>query len=135
MDRDTFAQLMLKDDRIEIICAAFEHFGDIFKTESFAFILEDKTNGDVNIIDIASMDGDIRYINWYKLYHVGRCLKINNINDDELSEFIDNVISELRELLANCEILIKNSKDNGNSMNIETSKIALNSIYGCCVNK
>lgn len=96
IDRERFCEIMKRFDKDKCIITAFENNGCLFKSDNYIFINE--WNGDVSIIDQYTLDNTPKLINWYKLYHLGRCLNVYGFNSElDICRFIFKVIKELKE--------------------------------------
>ena len=96
MERDDFCRMFNEMDPEGLIADSFEDCGPLFETESYLF--HNNPCGDVSIIDKYSLDKVPRVINWYKLYHVGRCLNLHGfLRGEDVREMIGEIVEELRE--------------------------------------
>ena len=135
IERDEFVKFMKHENTIELLFMGFEYLGDLFQTESFIFYND--CGGDVSIIDKYTLDREKpRIVNWYKLYHVGRCLNITGFEDmEDLEAWRSELNEELKDYLNFKDILQKEKskpepKSKTPDVNSLYPKLMLNSLYG-----
>ena len=94
VNRSRFVELMNRHpDMLELVFDQFED-GSLSQVESFVFI---RWEDDVTILDASTLDSTPRYVNWYKLYHVGRCVNIMGFaEEDSLIKFLDLLYDTLK---------------------------------------
>lgn len=94
INRSRFVELMYRySDMPELVFSQFEE-GGLSKVENFVFI---RWEDDVTILDASTLDRTPQYVNWYKLYHVGRCLRIVGFTEEsDLIDFLDRVYAALK---------------------------------------
>lgn len=95
VNRSRFVELMNRhSDMLELVFSQFEE-GSLSKVEDFVFI---RCEDDVTILDASTLDSTPRYVNWYKLYHVGRCVRIMGFTEEShLIDFLDQVYAALKK--------------------------------------
>lgn len=100
IERDDFCKLMKECDPQDKILEVFENW-TICQTDTYLFIHNEE---DVSIIDKDSLDKKHpRIINWYKLYHYGRCLNIPHLESiknyelriEEVRWMLNHIVEEI----------------------------------------